>query len=762
MNARSIPILLVALVFCLPEQEAVAQTPIGLDAVQRNLISFTIADSADRTSPRVRASLESVESSARQATAPGFFLTDGSWSDINYREIPAGNWGPWDHVRRLTQMARAYRTPGQSLYRDPRLLADIEAALRFVPTFYPVTSDRPGNWWFWVIGIPLDLGPTLVLMQDDISKTVLDACVASMQAHVGSAPGLTPTFSTLEGQNLVWSSFNHLHLALLTGSTNRMKQVRDSFARATIRTNRDGIQADDSFQQHGPQLYTGGYGGAFANDVARYALLTNGTEYALPTANAQVFADYVANGIAWSLFHNYFDVSVVGREVARSSTSGYQGLASLLQMSFVESTRRNEITSAAKKMLQTWAGTLTPELAGLAARIESSAAATASWPSGHRHYFESDYTIHRRPTYFASVKMLSSRTLSGENTNGENLLGARQSDGRFHLVTRGNEYQTGDVWPTMDWTRLPGITVEQQPNAAGSDYGIGWRTFVGGAGDGKNGVSAMDLLALGSSLSVKKGWFFFDDSIVFLTSDIRSGSPYVVETVIDQRPVLSATPLVLDGVASSANPFSAALTNVRWAAADGIGYYFFDGAPLKVKRETRAGSWSALGGSSDSHTVSNPMLTMWIDHGTMVFNGTAAYAVVPDVDAASMNRWVATNPLNILANNENVSAVRNNRDGAVGVIFWNPGAIDGISTDTPAVVYRTDDKTHVHLSIADPSQGSGTMRITLNGRFTMVSSDPAVRVTLNGSSSFLEVPRSARTVRITLAPTRGRARGVRR
>jgi len=314
----------------------------------------------------------------------------------------------------------------------------------------------------------------------------------------------------------------------------------------------------------------------------------------------------------------------------------------------------------------------------------------------------------------------------------------------------------------MDWTRLPGITVEQQPNAAGSDYGIGWRTFVGGTGDGRNGVSAMDLLARGSSLSVKKGWFFFDDTIVFLTSDIRSGSPYVVETVVDHRPVLSTAPLVLDGVARTANPLSASLSNVRWAAAEGIGYYFFDGAPLRVKRETRTGSWSALGGSSESRTVSNPMLTMWIDHGTMPVNATAAYAVVPNIDAPSMSRWAATNPLSILANNENVSAVRNNRDGSAGVIFWNPGFIDGITTDTPAVVYRTSDRSNVHLSIADPNQGSGTMRIALYGRFTLVSSDTTVRVTSDGYSTFLDIPRGGRTVRITLAPARGRARGVRR
>jgi len=761
MKIRSIPILLVALALCSFQSQANAQTSSGLEAVQRNLISLTVAESADRTSPRVRASLESVESSARQATAPGFLLADGSWSDINYKEIPTGTWGPWDHVRRLTQMVRAYRTPGQLLYRDPRLRTDIESALRFVPMFYPANSERPGNWWFWVIGIPLDLGPALVLMEDDISRPVRDACLASLQAHIGYAPGLTPTYSTLDGQNLVWSSFNHLHLALLTASSSRMKQVRDSFARATLRTTRDGIQADDSFQQHGPQLYTGGYGGGFANDVARYALLTNGTEYALPAANAQIFADYVANGVAWSLFHNYFDVSVIGREVARPSTSGYHGLAALLQMSFVDSTRRNEITASARKMLQSWGGTLTPDLAGLAARVEASAIA-AFWPSGHRHYFESDYTIHRRPAYFASIKMISTRTRSGESTNGENLLGARQSDGRFHLATRGDEYSTGEVWPTMDWSRLPGVTVEQQPNVAGSDYGPGWRTFVGGTGDGKNGVSAMDFLARGSSLSAKKGWFFFDDSIVFLTTDIRTGSPYVVETIVDQRPIRSSAPILLDGIPRTSDPLSAALPNVRWAAAEGIGYYFFDGTPLKVKRETRTGSWSDLSGSNESRSVSNPILTLWIDHGTMPVNGKAAYAVVPNMDGPGMSRWAASAPLSILANNENVSAVRNNRDGATGVIFWIPGSIDGISTDTPMVIYRTDDKKNMQLSIADPNQGIGSMKVTLQGRFTLVASDPAVRMTSDGFSTFLEIPRSARPVQVTLAHGRGRARAVRR
>src|SRR6185436_5287042 len=156
------------------------------------------------------------------------------------------------------------------------------------------------------------------------------------------------------------------------------------------------------------------------------------------------FASYVADGIAWSLYGPYFDVSVVGREVARSSTSGINGIAALVQASRFDSPRAAEIRSATKAALKAWRWPLSPELAALATIAESSAW-SATWPAGHQHYYTSDYTVHRRPTWFASVKMFSSRTKSGENTNGENLLGARQSDGRFYLVLSGDEYFGNDT-----------------------------------------------------------------------------------------------------------------------------------------------------------------------------------------------------------------------------------------------------------------------------------------------------------------------------
>lgn len=709
-----------------------------LDVVRTNFVGYYTAAGAAVDAPRMRDALLALESHARSVTAPGFLLADGTWSDINYKETPGGGWGPWDHSRRLIVMAKAYRTPGQALHRNPQLLAQIEAALVQTKAFYGTTIVPTGNWWFWTIGIPLDLGPTLVLMRDDIDRKTYDDLVLAIHARILNSPtsrgliGPTPT-----GQNLVWSSFTHLCLALLKDDAARLALVRNAMAAVTLPAAGEGIKSDMSFHQHGAQLYTGGYGGSFAYDVAKYALVTRGSAYALPQTSLDSFSDYVADGVVWALYGNFFDVSVVGREVARESTTGFNGIAALLQMAGFDSRRAPEIRAAAAKMLQTWQGALPSELASLAVQAERG---TAAWPSGHRHYFASDYTVHRRPGWFASVKMFSTRTKSGESTNDENIRGARQSDGRFYLVMNGNEYFGRDVWPAIDWARLPGITVEQKADTAGATYGYGTRAFAGGTSDGKNGVAAMELAPLGSSLTAKKAWFFFDDAIVFLTNSITSPSANRVETIVNQWPLMNAASTVHRGT--------------NWSVLENVGYWFPSSDPVQTITSTRTGTWSALGGSPDTTEHTKPIVTMLIDHGTTPTNATAEYVIVPNMTPDAMRTWAASAPLQILANTPTVSAVRNRRDNALAITFWTAGTLEGIQSDAPAVLYLNGPT----LSIADPTAGpTGTFRLTLPGVYTTTS----VAYTNTSRSTTLTIPRaSGRTTTVTLKPKATKRRAL--
>jgi chondroitin AC lyase len=595
---RILPLLLALLPF---------SAPASVDSVRQNFIDYYIAAGAPRTAARLAFALEGLEASARANTAPGFLLSDGSWSDINYKEIPSGSWSPWAHSQRLFVMAKAYRTPGQALHGDPQLRMQIESALAYVPVYYGKTTLPLGNWWFWTIGVPLDLGPTLVLMRGEVSQKVIDDCVSTLAFHIGSSPtsrGLVGPVPV--GENLVWSSYTHLCLGLMRDDAAMLAAVREAMTTVCAPAAGDGLKIDRSFHQHGAQLYTGGYGGAFANDVAKYALFTRGSEFALPAASLRGFADYVADGIAWSLHGNYFDVSVVGREVARPSTTGYHGIAALLQASQFDSPRLPAIRAAAAAMLESWQWGLPPELAALAEQTFPAPA----WPAGHQHYFMSDYTVHRRPGWFASIKMFSTRTKSGESTNNENVLGSRQSDGRFALTLDGSEYYARQAWPALDWTRLPGVTVEQSPTAANSAYGYGKRAFAGGTGNGRDGVSAMDVAPIGSALTAKKSWFFFDDVIVFLTNSITSPSANRVETVIQQWP-LGSSPVVQQG---------------GWTFCEGVGYYVYpQTAKLNVEQITRTGTWAALGGSTDTTPRTATFLTLWLDHGVGKGDGTTTH-----------------------------------------------------------------------------------------------------------------------------------------
>lgn len=716
-----------------------------LDVVRTNFAGYYTAAGASRTSARMQQALAGLEASARDVTAPGHLLADGSWSDVNYNDTPDGSWSPWDHSRRMFVMARAYQTPGQSLYRDPVLLGQITASIRYVQSFYGPTELPLGNWWFWTIGIPLDLGPTLVLMQKDLDAKTLEDATHTLAVHIGNSPagrGLVGPVPV--GQNLVWSSYTHLCLALLRNDEVMLGKVRDAMASVTQTSPADGIKPDRSFHQHGAQLYTGGYGGAFANEAARYALITRGTSFGLPPASLASFADYVADGIAWSLLGNHFDVSVIGREVARETTSGLHGVAALVQSAVFDSPRSAEIRAAAAQVARSWQWALPVELAGLATIVEESNV-TPRWPSGHRHYEHSDYTVHRRATWFASIKMFSTRTKSGERTNNENLFGSRQSDGRLFLSLNGQEHFDGQTIPALDWSRLPGITVEQNGHAADATYGYGTRRFAGGTGDGQNGVSAMEVAPLGSALTAKKAWFFFDDAMVFLTNSIQSLSGHRVETVVNQWPLSRADAAVVSDPSG------------RWVVGDGIGYFFPVPGDLRVERQTRTGTWAALGGSPDRQPRTKTFLTMWIDHGVNPTGASAEYVLVPHATPASMAAMSANPPFAILTNNGVVSAVRDRRTNATGVVFWTAASFDGMQSDAPAIVYLTDDGARMQLTVADPNAGNGTIRLTLPGRYS--TSNGRATTVLNTTT--IEIPsaggKTFRTTLTRLPPVRRRA-----
>ena len=94
----------------------------------------------------------------------------------------------------------------------------------------------------------------------------------------------------------------------------------------------------------------------------------------------------------------------------------------------------------------------------------------------------------------ATVKMSSSRVIGTELVNEDNLKGYYMGDGATFFYRRGVEYL--DVFPFWDWRKVPGVTAYEdrapmpvmrsarQNNRSGN---------VGGLGDGRQGMTAMEL-----------------------------------------------------------------------------------------------------------------------------------------------------------------------------------------------------------------------------------------------------------------------------
>ncbi len=735
-----------------------------LGTIRGRLIDGYTAASAAAGDADVAAAQAAVAKNAQDILAT--VQANGSFADVNYATQPTASWPTNTHYARLVPLAQAYAMPGGPLYHDAKVLAAVERALTFGATYYCGSAacvGKDSNWWYWQIGVPRNLLPVLILLDGDLEPQLQASVLKATRYHVGDIPHLM----TFTGENLVWCSFNHLRFGLLGGGAVEMQAARTAIESVSVINpgtlhEGDGIKPDHSFQQHRGLIYTGGYGASFASDVATYVQLTEGTAYALSSKATGVLVDYIADGVPWEVTGGYWDPGVLGRGVTVRSPTPDASAArdALVKAALFDSPRHVELQASAKALLGAL-GKGGLDLLVRSAQVQA-AKGTAALPSGHRHYYSSDQTVHRRSDYYASLKMFSTRTQSGELVNLQGKRGARQSDGHLYLVRSGKEYFSRSLWPAMDWTRLPGITVEQAPTAADDSLGIGQRDFVGGTGDSQDGVSAMALAPLSSTLTAQKSWFFFDDFIVFLGSEIKASSGYPVETIVEQWPLSAPDlPLVADGTTLATGLIDKTVT-AHSLEADGLGYYFPNASPVLVQVKDQTGTWASLGTSTGTATWR--FLTLALEHGVAPKSASYAYAIA--VRGQDMAAFSQSPPFVVLKNDAQMAAVQ--AGTKTGVVFWSAGSLDvanGITlkSDTPAVVWLTDDGHQLTVNAADPAAKPGTMKLSVTGEFvsgTATSAGSHVDLVAGGANLTLSrAPGATQSAQLTRAGEEGGAAG---
>jgi hypothetical protein len=723
--------------------------------LKRNLLDYWTGAEADRSDPMVAASLGRIEESARadlEAMRP-----DGSWGDLDYHAAYRGESGGElrvaRHVSRVAGLATAFATPGQSLYGDARLVGAVERSLSFADALIP-SWPTSGGWWQQEIAIPRSLGETLLLMEGKLSPSVVAQTVQAIRYslmeeaplgqnviwHLTLLPREAPAgeFHQATGENMVWLAQNHLYLALVTNDLEKLDHVYAGMVGQcathpgqTEGVKNEGIKEDYSFHQHGALLYTGGYGRSFFEDMPQYLWAARGTRYEVPLEGIEEFARYALDSTVWSIYENYYDPSCRGREIARRERRPLDVPLALLVLANLEHPRREEAISAAKEFYR-----VNPSYqlrtAPLWAAIKDSPV-TPSSPLGHKHFWQSDYTVHREKDYFASLRMFSDRTRPAECINAEGKTSWHQSNGLLWVFLHGGDYAADNVLPTLDWLRLPGTTVERKQlkpaeGIEGWPPPLGKRAFVGGAFTENAGASAMELAAMVPPLTARKSWFFFGQDIVCLGSDIDCASDNPAETTVNQWPLTDpAAPLTVDGrVMPASLPWHEELKDITWAQCDGIGYYFPEPQRVQAKREEQRGSWRLLVDGARDTEYSHPFLTLWFDHGKQARGASYAYALLPGKTAAQTEACAAAKSITILAHDSKAHAVRQNARGAVGVVFWEPGAAGRLSTDRACIAYYEETADGLTLAVTDPTQQSSVFRVTIDEALTPTQLPPEV------------------------------------
>lgn len=608
---------------------------------------------------------------------------DGTFRDVDYSDRNRSVWQTATHLKHAFELALARATPGHALYRDPAA----GEAVRKAVAWWAEKQPQNGNWWWNDMYVPKFLGNILLLSPDLFPdgpprRAALNVC---RQACF---------LSRYTGNNRVFIAANIFCRALLERNLPVMdraaavlsEEIRFAPAEHKTAWSFGGIRADGCYHQHGPQIQFGNYGGEFLANIAYWSNILKETHWELSPEQWRIMRHLTFNGFQWVLWRGRMDLLACGRQLGRNAaeTKGERTLNAFAQLRNADPGDRAPYDAALRRN-RDGENTLT----------------------GNRHFWNSDYMVHRRPTWYASVRMNSVRVRPIEDdTNWDNALGRYFSDGACLVMRSGKEYE--NITACWDWTRLPGTTLPKTPVYTGEDarrFGLkigggdlprwthsrNWRQlgetgFVGGVTDGERGaaVYTQDL----DGVRARKAWFFDRDAIYCLGSGITSSSPYEVATTVNSS--------LRNGEIQQGD---------GWFRHDGIGYR---GENLKLTAGPRTGDWRYVeGGLTRPVPETKELFTLTVEHGVKPRNASYIYTILP---GATPEETAGTPPGRVLRNTPECQAVEF-ADGVRAAIFYEPGRLDDFETDTPGAFLIGKGTVHA----ADPTGRHSSFTLKLNG-----------------------------------------------
>jgi hypothetical protein len=618
----------------------------------------------------------------------------GIFSDINYTTGMSTGWGGYDHCLRFSEMGSALYTPTSAFYNSAALhTALLDAHTGVFSWFLSAQPHDDANWWYQAIGCARPTSQLSLQLQSSLSAEGIANATILMDRSQWER------FSST-GTNAADIALVHIANGLLNGNKT---MVAEAFAKmwSTVEyadseppSSPEGPKTDGSFMQHGAQLYLGNYGASWTRDVLSNIAIAVNTTFNASTASLATAAHVVLDGCA-RVIHwpsAQWDVAVIGRQITNPGGQAVVGQpngdAGLLDP---------------KVLRAAAAGPRAAELLALAAALENPA--SVRMPVRFSAFYASDYAVQTQPSYYASVRMISSRTAGGECINGQGLQALHAADGVQYIMTSGHEYD--NIAPTWDWEMLPGTTVQRggAPLSCKTSDGMGSGTMTGvHTRDNTTGIAWMDLnnTRYGQNLRARKAYFFFDGVLINLGAAIEAPSSFRVTTTMDSRLLAGTVSVSRDGGASfTTQPTGNATIQLSapspkgiprlLVAHSGMGFAELgDAGAVGATTPTSAqllnapvsGNWSSVG--THPGIITNNMFTLSLDHGIDTAGGGAAYAyaIWPAVTATDFTGGAWRGALSrymILSNTLAVTSIFDTINSTLYAVAWDGGAASRVT-----------------------------------------------------------------------------------
>lgn len=613
------------------------------------------------------------------------FNEDGTWTDINYNDTDNSGWDLRTHANRILLLTKEYLSTESKYYHDNTVSQKIHLALGYWFKHMPQNA----NWWYNKIGIPKILGEAIVLLKPELSKSErTDALRVMNQSDFG-----------MTGQNKVWLAGNMFFKALLTDDEKLARQARDTIVSEIIISANEGIQADYSYQQHGPQQQFGNYGLAYITTMASWANIFNNTALQLSNKQLDVLGGLFNQGFNQIVWKGRLDINSLGRQFFKQAPEQKAlalGFAAydLLQVD----PKHNDVYLDFMK--RNFSGTMLPELKGIT------------------NYYRSDMTVYRDKDWYNSIKMSSTRVIGAETGNNENLKGYYLGDGASYISVSGKEYT--DIFPLWNWRNLPGVTCYETSKALKQLTFKGYRNnddFAGSISNGLNGVTAFVLNR--DSLTAKKAYFYIEGQMVCLGSGISSLQNDSVVTTMNQTWLNGEVTYFNEGENLLSPESTVSKQEASWVYHDNITYVPLMKTLITISNETHTGSWSNIIAKYPKDSISGKIFTIKVTAELKPVNADYAYAILPNEKPAVDGKTHLK--FEVLENSSEAQVVKSKNSNHFLIVAYQPCKIQDAALGTVAFeqpgLYQIEKINHQwEITLADPTHKLKTMAVVFKNK----------------------------------------------